>query len=34
MADTLGPSERVRMEALKLAGETQDPEPLAPAPGE
>ena len=34
MTDPLGPSERIRVEALKLASETQDPEPLATAPGE
>lgn len=34
MTDTLGSSERIRVEALKLASETQDPQPLAPAPGE
>ncbi len=34
MTDTLGPSERIRVEVLKLASETQDPQPLAPAPGE
>ena len=34
MTDTLGPSERIRVEALKLASETQDPQPPAPAPGE
>lgn len=34
MTDTLGPSERIRVEALKLASETHHLQPLAPAPGD
>ena len=34
MTDILGPPECIRVEVVKLASETQDPQPLAPAPGE